>query len=191
MLKCQRVWHNNSPKLINTNITGHYLWERRGIILDPITAFTAATTAFTTVKKFVQAGQEFENCMGQMGKWYSAVSDFRKGQSMQKKPPLFKKLFAAGSVEEEALALLIHEKKILEMEKELQALLNFRYGYGTWDELKEMRRKIRLKREQEVYKQAERKKDFIEALQIGFAVLFILAFVIGLLYFALDYRGII
>ena len=56
--------------------------------------------------------------MGQMGKWYSAVSDFRKGQSMQKKPPLFKKLFAAGSVEEEALALLIHEKKIMEMEKE-------------------------------------------------------------------------
>lgn len=54
-----------------------------------------------------------------------------------------------------------------------------------------MRRKIRLKREQEVYKQAERKKDFIEALQIGLAVLFILAFIIGLLYFALDYRGII
>ena len=110
---------------------------------------------------------------------------------MQKKPPLFKKLFNAGSVEEEALQLLIHEKKIIEQEKELQTLLNFRYGYGTWDELKEMRRKIRLKREQEVYKQAERKKDFIEALQIGLAVLFILAFIIGLLYFALDYRGII
>ena len=126
-----------------------------------------------------------------MGKWYPAISDFRKGQQMQKKPPLFKKLFNAGSVEEEALQLLIHEKKIIEQEKELQTLLNFRYGYGTWDELKEMRRKIRLKREQEVYKQAERKKDFIEALQIGFAVLAILAFVIGLLYFALDYRGII
>ena len=126
-----------------------------------------------------------------MGKWYTAISDFRKGQQMQKKPPLFKKLFNAGSVEEEALQLLIHEKKIIEQEKELQSLLNFRYGYGTWDELKEMRRKIRLKREQEVYKQAERKKDFIEALQIGLAVLFILAFIIGLLYFALDYRGII
>ena len=110
---------------------------------------------------------------------------------MQKKPPMFKKLFNAGSVEEEALQLLIHEKKIIEQEKELQVLLNFRYGYGTWDELKEMRRKIKAKREQEVYRQAERKKDFVEALQIGTAVLFILAFVIGLLYFALDYRGII
>ena len=47
-----------------------------------------------------------------MGKWYTAVSDFRKGNQMAKNPPLFKKLFNAGSVEEEALALLMHEKKI-------------------------------------------------------------------------------
>ena len=110
---------------------------------------------------------------------------------MQKKPPLFKKLFNAGSVEEEALNLLMHEKKIIEQEKELQALLNFRYGYGTWDELKEMRRKIRDKREKEVYKQAQMRRDLIEAMQIGFAILVVVGFVIALMYFALDYRGII
>ena len=126
-----------------------------------------------------------------MGKWYTAISDFRKGQQMQKKPPLFKKLFNAGSVEEEALNLLMHEKKIIEQEKELQALLNFRYGYGTWDELKEMRRKIRDKREKEVYKQAQMRRDLIEAMQIGFAILVVLGFVIALMYFALDYSGII
>ena len=143
------------------------------------------------MKKFVQAGQDFENTVGQMGKWYTAISDFRKGQSMQKKPPLFKKLFNAGSVEEEALQLLMHEKKIIEQEKELQALLNFRYGYGTWDELKEMRRKIRDRREKEVYKQAQMRRDLIEAMQIGFAILIVLGFVIGLMWFALDFRGII
>ena len=121
-----------------------------------------------------------------MGKWYTAISDFRKGQQMQKKPPLFKKLFNAGSVEEEALNLLMHEKKIIEQEKELQALLNFRYGYGTWDELKEMRRKIRDRREKEVYKQAQMRRDLIEAMQIGFAILIVLGFVIGLMWFALD-----
>ena len=126
-----------------------------------------------------------------MGKWYTAISDFRKGQQMHKKPPLFKKLFNAGSVEEEALNLLMHEKKIIEQEKELQALLNFRYGYGTWDELKEMRRKIRDRREKEVYKQAQMRRDLIEAMQIGFAILIVLGFVIGLMWFALDFRGII
>ena len=126
-----------------------------------------------------------------MGKWYTAISDFRKGQQMQKKPPLFKKLFNAGSVEEEALNLLMHEKKIIEQEKELQALINFRYGYGTWDELKEMRRKIRDRREKEVYKQAQMRRDLIEAMQIGFAILIVLGFVIGLMWFALDFRGMI
>jgi hypothetical protein len=143
------------------------------------------------VKKFVQAGQDFENTVGQMGKWYTAISDFRKGQSMQKKPPLFKKLFNAGSVEEEALQLLMHEKKIIEQEKELQALLNFRYGYGTWDELKEMRRKIRDRREKEVYKQAQMRADLMEAIQIGFAILVILGAVGGLIWFALSTKGII
>tara|TARA_B100000676_G_C18037231_1_gene822513 strand:+ start:803 stop:1312 length:510 start_codon:yes stop_codon:yes gene_type:complete len=164
---------------------------RERAILDPFSAIAAATTAFNTVKKFVQAGQDFENTVGQMGKWYTAISDFRKGQQMQKKPPLFKKLFNAGSVEEEALQLLMHEKKIIEQEKELQALLNFRYGYGTWDELKEMRRKIRDKREKEVYRQAQMRKEFIEICQLGAAVIAIALVAGGLLYWALDMKGML
>lgn len=135
-------------------------------MIDPISAVVAATSAFSTVKKFVSAGQEFEQVAGQLGKWYTAVSDFRHAQQEQKKPPLFKKLFAAGSVEEEALQLLIHEKKIMEQEKELAVLLNLRFGYGTMEELKEMRRKIRTQRERTIYRQAQRKKAFIEAVSI-------------------------
>ena len=164
---------------------------KEGNILDPITAVTAATTAFNTVKRFVQAGQEFENCMGQMGKWYTAVSDFRKGQQMQKKPPLFKKMFAAGSVEEEALALLIHEKKIMEMEKELQTLLNYRFGFGTWDELKEMQRKIRAQREKEFYAQKERQQTIIEGISIFLLIALVGGAIFGILYMIGVGRGII
>ena len=146
-------------------------------MIDPFTAVAAATTAFNTVKKFVHAGQDFENCMGQMGKWYTSVSDFRKGQQLQKNPPIFKKLLAAGSVEEEALNLLIHEKKIGEMEKELQQMLNMRFGFGTWDELKEMQRKIRADRQKQVYAAAEARQALIN----GFAIVLLLAVgVIGL-----------
>ena len=152
-------------------------------MVDPFTAIAAATTAFKTVQKFVQAGQDFENTVGQMGKWYTAVSDFSKGTQMAKKPPLFKKVFQAGSVEEEALQLLMHEKKIIEQEKELQTILNFRYGFGTWDELKEMRRSIRAKREKEVYRQAELRKDFIETCTIVGASLILAAMFGGLIYF--------
>lgn len=160
-------------------------------MIDPFTAVAAATTAFNTVKKFVHAGQEFENCMGQMGKWYSSVSDFRKGQQMQKNPPIFKRLLAAGSVEEEALNLLIHEKKIMEMEKELQTMLNMRFGFGTWDELKEMQRKIRAKREKEVYRQAEAKQALINGIAIFCLLVLGSVMLIGMIYLIAQARGLI
>ena len=151
----------------------------------------AATTAFSTVKKFVAAGQEIEQVAGQLGKWYTAVSDFRHAQQEQKKPPIFKKLFAAGSVEEEALNLLIQEKKIMEQEKELAILLNLRFGHGTMDELKEMRRSIRKKREQTVYKQMQRRKALIEAISIAGLCVFCLLMLGGLLYFIAKAKGMI
>lgn len=160
-------------------------------MIDPFTAVAAATTAFNTVKRFVAAGQEFENCMGQMGKWYTAVSDFRKGQQLQKNPPIFRKLLAAGSVEEEALNLLIHEKKIMEMEKELQNMLNMRFGFGTWDELKEMQRKIRAKREREVYRQAEAKQAMINGVAIFLLLGALVSMLGGLFYFILKAKGMI
>ena len=51
------------------------------------------------------------------------------------------KNFAAGS-RGRSISPPIQEKKIAEQEKELMALLNFRFGYGTWDELKEMRSRL-------------------------------------------------
>jgi hypothetical protein len=160
-------------------------------MIDPFTAVAAATTAFNTVKKFVHAGQEFENCMGQMGKWYTSVSDFRKGQQMQKNPPIFRKLLAAGSVEEEALNLLIHEKKIMEMEKELQQMLNMRFGFGTWDELKEMQRKIRAKREREVYKQAEAKQAMINGVAIVGLLIVGSGMLFGMVYLIAKAKGMV
>ena len=160
-------------------------------MIDPFTAVAAATTAFNTVKKFVHAGQEFENCMGQMGKWYTSVSDFRKGQQLQKNPPIFKTLLAAGSVEEEALNLLIHEKKIMEMEKELQNMLNMRFGFGTWDELKEMQRKIRSDRQKQVYAAAERQQAIVNGVAITGLLIVGSVMLFGMVYFVAKARGMI
>lgn len=155
-------------------------------MLDPISAVSAATVAFNTVKKFVHAGQEFENVAGQLGKWYTHVSDFRKGQQLQKKPPLFKKLFAGGSIEEEALALIVHEKKLQEQEKELEMLLNVRFGFGTWKEMLEMRRKIRKEREEQFYKQKERQQAVIEAISVTVGIAAIIGVFSGIIYFAIS-----
>ena len=67
-----------------------------------------------TVKKFVAPGQDFENCMGQMGKWYIL---FHFQGAILKNDPTKKKLLAAGSVEEEALVLLYKRRKLLNKKK--------------------------------------------------------------------------
>lgn len=134
--------------------------------MDPITAITAATTAYQAIVKAVQVGQEAEATFTQMGKWYTAVADFRRIQTENKNPPIFKKLFAAGSVEEEALQILLHEKKIAEQEKDLETMLNWRYGANTWKELLEMRRRIKKEREETLYKQRERQRKLVDAILI-------------------------
>ena len=84
---------------------------------------------------------------------------------------------------------MIHEKKITEQEKELQTLLNWRYGFGTWDELKEMRRKIAKKREKEVYKQAEMRRAFVETITIAGALLALVLLLATIAYFIGKAQG--
>jgi hypothetical protein len=80
-------------------------------MIDPITAISAATAAFNGVKKLVAAGREIEDVVGQLGKWYGAAADLSRAESQRKNPPIFTKLFSGGSVEQEALEILIHKKE--------------------------------------------------------------------------------
>ena len=121
-----------------------------------------------------------------MGKWFTATSDIRKAQDLNKRAPIFKKVFAAGSVEEEALQLLMHEKKIQEMEKELRTLLNFRYGQRTWEEMIEMRRKIAKQREDEVYRMMEIKRNILEGIAIIILMALTVAIIFGVIYLAYN-----
>lgn len=155
-------------------------------MIDPISAFAVATTAYKTISSAVAVGQDIENVTGQLGKWFTAVGDIRKAQEMNKKAPLFKKVFAAGSVEEEALQLLIHEKKIQEMEKDLRTLLNFRYGQKTWEEMIEMRRKIKAQREKEVYRVMEIKRNILEGVAIIGLMLLCAGLVFGIAYLYIN-----
>ena len=138
--------------------------------------------AFKAVKSAVNVGKDLENVVGSMSKWYGAVSDIRKCQQQNKNPPIFKKLFAAGSIEEEALQLLMHDKAIREQEKELETILNWRYGFGTWKELIELRRKIKAEREATLYKQEERRQAILDGVAIGGIFLLVASITVAIVY---------
>jgi len=148
-------------------------------MIDPITAISAATAAFNGVKKLVAAGREIEDVVGQLGKWYGAAADLNRAESQRKNPPIFTKLFSGGSVEQEALEILIHKKKLEEQEKQLQEILNIRFGFGTWREMVELRRSIKKEREETVYKQQEKRAAFFEGLLLIFLIILGFAIVGG------------
>ena len=155
-------------------------------MIDPVTAITAATAAFNGVKKLVAAGREIEDVVGQLGKWYGAAADLNRAESQRKNPPIFTKLFSGGSVEQEALEIIVHKKKLEEQEKQLQDLLNIRFGFGTWKEMVQLRRQIRKEREETLYKQQERKAAFFEGvlliflITLGFVILGGMVYLTGL-----------
>ena len=148
-------------------------------MIDPITAISAATAAFNGVKKLVAAGREIEDVVGQLGKWYGAAADLNRAESQRKNPPIFTKLFSGGSVEQEALEILIHKKKLEEQEKQLQDLLNIRFGFGTWKEMVELRRSIKKEREETIYRQQEKRAAFFEGLLLIFLVIVGFTTVVG------------
>jgi GrpB-like predicted nucleotidyltransferase (UPF0157 family) len=130
-------------------------------MIDPITAVAMATSAFKTVRKMVSMGREIEDTLGQVGKWYGAVSDFNEAKRQAENPPIFRRLVASKSVEQEALEMYAHDKRIKQQETELRELLMYTYGPDAYKELLGMRRKIRDQREKTLYAQERRRKAFI------------------------------
>ena len=151
-------------------------------MIDPVTALATATAAFNAVKKGVEMGQDIENMAGQIGKWMGAVSDIDKSGEYAKKPPLFKKLFNAGSVEEEALQAFMAKKKAEDMREQLKQIISATRGPGAWQELIKTEVDIRKKRQKAIYDQKERQKHFFEILAIGFLGAVLISFILFIAY---------
>tara|TARA_B100000902_G_scaffold369156_1_gene393108 strand:+ start:108 stop:590 length:483 start_codon:yes stop_codon:yes gene_type:complete len=160
-------------------------------MIDPITAVATATAAFNTIKQGFQAGREIEGMAGDLARWMGAVSDIKKAEDYAKKPPLFKKLFAAGSVEEEALNAFMAKKKAEDMREELRNIISFTRGPSAWDELIKTEADIRKKRQEAIYAQQEYRQKVLEWCAIGVAVIVVLGMVVGFIYLVMYDKGMV
>jgi len=96
-------------------------------------------------------GKDIESMYGQMGKWMGAISDINHAEKMNKKPPLFKKLFNGSSIEQEAMEIFAAKKKAEAMETELRNFVNLSYGPNAWNEIIRLQGKIRKDRQKMIY----------------------------------------
>ena len=131
-------------------------------MIEVVAAVSAATNAFSAIKKGFEVGRDIESMAGDLGRWMSAVSDIKKAEEYNRKPPLFKKLFQAGSVEEEALEIFMAKKKADDMREQLKQIISFTRGPSAWQELLRTEAEIRKKRQKMIYDQKERQKAVIE-----------------------------
>ena len=155
-------------------------------MIDPISAVAMATGAFNTIKAGFAAGREIESMAGDLSRWMGAVSDIKKAEEYNRKPPLFKKLFQAGSVEEEAMQIFMAKKKAEDMRNELKQIISFTRGPSAWEELLKTEGDIRKKRQQAIYDQQERRKAVLEIIAVIGLVLVVATFVIGLIWIAIN-----
>tara|TARA_B100000900_G_scaffold414196_2_gene440186 strand:- start:574 stop:1062 length:489 start_codon:yes stop_codon:yes gene_type:complete len=151
-------------------------------LIDPVTAIAGATAAFNAIKSGFSVGRDIESMAGDLGRWMSHVSDLKKAEDMNKKPPLFKKLFQAGSVEEEALQIFMAKKKAADMRDQLRQIIVATRGPSAWDELIKTEGDIRKKRQEAIYAQQERRQQVLEIVGIGFLMLVIAGALIGFAY---------
>tara|TARA_Y100000739_G_C20524131_1_gene425618 strand:+ start:133 stop:612 length:480 start_codon:yes stop_codon:yes gene_type:complete len=147
-------------------------------MIDPITAFAAANAAFKGVKALVGAGRELQDVSQQLGKWYNAVSDITRAESQRKKPTWLDKVsHGSENIEQEAMDIIVRKKTLLEKEKEIKFMLDYRFGLGTYDEMLGMRRQLRREREETVYKAMESKRQ----IQSNMAIVALSFLIIGTL----------
>ena len=120
-----------------------------------------------------------------------AVSDINKAEEDNKKPPLFKKLFNAGSVEEEAMQIFMAKKKAEDMRDQLKQIITMTRGMSAWDELIKTEADIRKRRQKAIYDQEEYRRKVLEWIAIAFLVIICIGFVGFLIWLGLNNRGLI
>ena len=154
--------------------------------MDPMSAMAAASAAFSALKKGFQVGRDIESMVGDLSRWMGALSDIEQAEKEAKNPPIFKKLFAGKSVEQEALEIVMNKRKLQEQRDQLRQLIQYTCKSGTWEELIRMEGKIRTERQETLYKQREKRKRFLEWIAIIGAVIFSAAILIGILWLLVN-----
>ena len=154
-------------------------------MIDPISAIGMATAAYRGIKSAIDTGKELHDMAGTLSQWSTAMSDLDFSHKQAQNPPMFKKLFGASQIEQNALEIWGHKQKAKEMREEMKTHISFYYGPSAWDEIVRIEGQMRKERAREVYAIEERKQIIIEwivgllAAGIGGSILFGIVWGIG------------
>ena len=119
---------------------------------------------------------------GDLSRWMGAVSDVDHLHKSSKSPSMLKKMFAAQSVEQEAIEAFAAKKKLQQQRDDLKTYIMFSQGTKAWDELLQTEANIRKQRKKMVYEAQQRREKILNIVFICLALAALTALGSGLLY---------
>ena len=122
----------------------------------------------------------------QLSRWYGAVSDFNYADKEVNSAGGVSKLLMKGSIEQMALDITLNKQKILEQEKELRVLIQYTYGMNVYNEMIELRRKLRKQREDAIYKKREFRRQLLEVFLVIVLILLSAGVIFGIGYMVVN-----
>ena len=131
-------------------------------MIDPITAVSVATTAFSAIQKAVAAGKELEDIGSTLGRWAGAMSDINFLEQKSKNPPWYKSFSATP--EAEAIQIFAAKEKIEKQKKEILTMIGYVYGFEGKERYLEILREVKAQRRLHAYRKEELKEKIIEVI---------------------------
>jgi len=129
-------------------------------MIDPITAFAAAQTAVTAIKKGIQLGKDIGGISGDLAKFAGAISDIDFAHKSAENQPWYAVLF--GGTGPSAMDIFAKKKQAEALRAEIKQYIQFGYGQSAWEELLRIEAQVRKERQKTLYRKAEIKQTIIE-----------------------------
>jgi hypothetical protein len=121
-------------------------------MIDPFTAFAAIKTA-------VSAGQEIINVTKQIGEFFDGVDELRNKHEKKKNSPF-------GGGDENAMETFVNLQRARDAEEELRQIVIATRGFSAWQELLDIRARIRRERKEKEAAEKLKKQELFESVMI-------------------------
>ena len=129
-------------------------------MIDPFTAFAAAQTAVSAIKRGIQLGKDIGGISSNLAKFAGAISDINFAHRRAEDQPWYAILL--GSSGPSAMDIFAKKKQAEALRAEIKQYIQFSYGQSAWDELLKIEALVRKDRQATLYRKAEIKQTILE-----------------------------
>ena len=129
-------------------------------MIDPFTAFAAAQTAVSAIKRGIQLGKDIGGISSDLAKFAGAISDINFAHKRAEDQPWYAILL--GSSGPSAMDIFAKKKQAEALRAEIKQYIQFAYGQSAWDELLKLEAQVRKDRQATLYSKAAIKQTTLE-----------------------------